>query len=112
MAPGPAAAGYRHLMRWRIDSGPTEVEPHETEGRRWAWVLVPADAGGREKCTTYFSITESALVSDDLPARVREARETKGRSEVERRLGWDIPPRFEANATKISTIGGKPPEGK
>lgn len=82
------------MMR-TIAEGPVQVaEPGDSH--RWRWTVV-SESGEKESVNFTVTGTAGACAVDGLPARVRQALATEGRSEVERILGdAEIPTLIEA----------------
>ncbi len=83
-------------MPWKISG---EIGPHSEpgyDGRGWLWEL---EQEGREARRVFVQIAGTAWSvcargGAGLASETREAIETEGRSEVERVLGMDEPPRM------------------
>jgi hypothetical protein len=84
---------------WEIESGPTTQQqpPGGFDGSWHRWEL-------RQRARETFVVVKIAghsyFESDTMTDRSRRAVATDERSEVERVLGWDLPPRVVEIATR------------
>ena len=77
-------------MSWLIVSGPRRVRIRGYRGAVWRWTLQNGD--GKKEVEVKVSAAAVAAGRAELPAAAFEAKGTRGRSEVEKVLGWVEPP--------------------
>jgi hypothetical protein len=87
-----AFAESQVLMPWRITEGPYDAPWSGRDAVGWRW-RVRNDRGDVHPITVWVSGTAMAVAAEFLPSETAAARETDGRSEVERLLQDEILPR-------------------
>jgi hypothetical protein len=72
-----------------VTDEPEDVSDFERDASRWLWEI----ERGEERRQIEVMLTMPSVASDNPLAEVRDARETRGRSALERYLNDDDPPR-------------------
>ena len=81
-------------MSWVIASQqPREIMSHGYDAVIWEWSLRDPDSQDDATTLVFLSGTAMAVADDHLPNVVASAKQTRGRSVVERFLHWSVPPR-------------------
>lgn len=103
----------------RLSSGPQELEL--IEGHGWLYGVAPR-SGPEQKVEVRLTGTANATLDSTLPDQVAKAKQTNGRSVIERILGWEtLPPVIEIGSEWItiyhangyfSRIGRRLPSGQ
>lgn len=76
-------------MPWTITDGPYRAPWGGRDAVGWRWILMN-ERGDSHPLTVWVSGTAMAVAREFLPRETAAARETEGRSEVERLLGDEI----------------------
>lgn len=79
-------------MAWRITSGPDSGPWEGRDAVGWLWFL-ERDDGATRRVLVEVSGTAMATADEYLPSETGEARRSRGRSEIEKVLEDDEPPR-------------------
>lgn len=79
-------------MAWTIADGPLNAPWSGRDAVGWGWIL-ENERGDRQAVTVWVSGTAMAIADEYLPPETAAARETQGRSEVERLLADAALPR-------------------
>jgi hypothetical protein len=97
-------------MFWTVQGESEEQNPEGLDGRVWQWQLVADhDADDRRFVLVQISGSALAMGQEALPSDAARARDTQGRSEVEKVLDWPEPPaEINVSSTGVDTAGGDP----
>lgn len=90
-------------MAWTVASGPHDPGASGKDAIGWGWVI--ARDGDDRHVTVYVSGTVMASASEQRSSDANAAIETKGRSEVDRLLGDEDPPRIITLTSSGRTVG-------
>lgn len=97
-------------MPWRIVRAGETIQPQGgLDATVWRWQLTNEDGG--ESRTVLVKITGTAMMAEDVPVRVDQARRSDGQTEVSRVLDWDAPPdeiAFGSASEVPDFVGGEP----
>jgi hypothetical protein len=93
---------------WNIIGGPDEMPREGIDAKRWRWLLASADTGLVILVIVKVSGSAMAVAPENLPRATRDARESCGRSEIDKILEWWEPPSVIELHTHSSeaTLGG------
>jgi hypothetical protein len=105
--------GWRPVP-WRLYGEAEELNPRGYDGRVWRWEIRSEDGEDVRGIVVRISGTAMSMGRDALPPRIADARDTYGRTEIERILDWPEPPdELSIDSRSVVPSGGDPgPEGR